>query len=488
MINMFQLQALFTVLFFSVLPLFGETANIVDHGAIGDGEFLNTDAIQSAIDRCHDQGGGKVYVPAGKFRTGTIILRSHVSLYLEAGAVLLGSTRLNDYPEIYPAFRSYTDVNYVDKSLIYAEKAEHISICGEGTIDGQGGSAVFDLPGRDNYKKRPYLIRMVECRSVRISGISLVNSAMWVQHYLACEDLLIEGIGVKSLVNRNNDGIDIDCCSRVRISNCNIESGDDAIVLKATAPKDCEMISISNCILRSRCNAFKMGTESTGGFKDILVSHCVVYDTRLAAVALEMVDGGTMDRVQIDNITANGTAGGIFMRLGNRARHHLAMGSGGSERYHFEENEQLDKVGMGSMQNITISNFICRGADTEGCCISGIPGFEIRNITLRDVHISFAGEGAGNGESREIPENESDYPEYKMFGKLPAYGIFVRHVRNISLYNVRLDHEVEDSRPALFFDDVKGLVLSDLHLEKPAGKGPAVVYSHTAGIQSDRDY
>ena len=110
------------------LPSYAWSASIMDHGAIGDGEFLNTRAIQSAIDQCHKQGGGTVYVPAGRFRTGTIILKSHVSLYLEAGAVLLGSTDLLDYPEIYPAFRSYTDVNYVDKSLIYAEKAENISI------------------------------------------------------------------------------------------------------------------------------------------------------------------------------------------------------------------------------------------------------------------------------------------------------------------------------------------------------------------------
>ena len=153
-------------------------------------------------------------MPAGRFRSGTLILKSHVSLYLEAGAIILGSTELKDYPEIYPAFRSYTDVNYVDKSLIYAEKAENISICGRGTIDGQGEEGVFDLPGRENYKKRPYMVRMVECQDVLISGISFINSAMWVQHYLACEDLLIEGIKVKSLVNHNNDGIDIDCCCR----------------------------------------------------------------------------------------------------------------------------------------------------------------------------------------------------------------------------------------------------------------------------------
>jgi polygalacturonase len=483
-----KITALIAALMISFLPSFAGSSSIMDHGANGDGEFLNTAAIQSAIDQCNEEGGGTVYVPAGRFRTGTIILKSHVSLYLEAGAIILGSTELIDYPEIYPAFRSYTDVNYVDKSLIYAEKAENISIGGRGYIDGQGEEDVFDLPGRENYKKRPYMVRMIECRNVRISGISLINSPMWVQHYLACEDLVIDGISVKSLVNQNNDGIDIDCCSRVRISNCDINSGDDAIVIKATAPKDCEQITISNCILRSLCNAFKLGTESIGGFKDILLNNCAIYDTRLAAIAIEMVDGGTADRIQINNITINGASGGIFIRLGNRARHHLALGSGGGKKYYFEENQKLDKVGMGMMKNITISNFICTGADTVGCSITGIPGFEVRNVTLRDIHISYAGEGAGKPVIYEVPENESDYPEYKMFGKLPAYGIYSRHVRNLSLYNVRLDYKKEEYRPALLFDDVEGLVLSDLDLEKPSGASPAVIFKNTTDIKSDNDY
>jgi polygalacturonase len=154
-----KITLLITALIVSFLPSFGGPVNIMEHGANGNGEFLNTKAIQSAIDLCHEQGGGTVYVPAGRFRTGTLILKSNVSIHLEAGAVILGSTELKDYPEIYPDFRSYTDVNYVDKSLVYAEKAENISIQGEGTIDGQGGDNVFDLPGRENYKKRPYLVR-----------------------------------------------------------------------------------------------------------------------------------------------------------------------------------------------------------------------------------------------------------------------------------------------------------------------------------------
>jgi hypothetical protein len=231
-----------------------------------------------------------------------------------------------------------------------------------------------------------------------------------------------------------------------------------------------------------------MGTESTGGFKDIVISNCVIYDTRLAAIALEIVDGGTMDRVQISNITANGAGGAFFMRLGNRARHHLALGSGGGREYFFPENEKLEKVAMGCMENITISNFKCMGADTIGCAISGIPGFEIQNVTLRDVHVSFSGDGAGKPLLSEVPENAADYPEYKMFGKLPAYGIYARHIKNLSLHNVRLDYQQVEQRPALVFDDVDGLELYNLHLEDPAGDGPAVLYNHTRNLKKDHDY
>jgi hypothetical protein len=180
--------------------------------------------------------------------------------------------------------------------------------------------------------------------------------------------------------------------------------------------------------------------------------------------------------------------GAIFIRLGNRARHHLALGSGGGKKFYFEENKKLPYVGMGKMQNVTISNFICTGADTIGCSITGIQGFEVQNLTLRDISISFEGEGADRPVIKEVPENESEYPEYKMFGKLPAYGIYTRHVRDISLYNVRLDYDHEEHRPALLFDDVTGLVLSDLNLKDPSGERPSVVFKNSHEIKSDREY
>ena len=259
--------------------------NVRDHGAAGDGTHLDTKAIQDAVDACARAGGGTVLVPAGAYLSGTIVLKSRVTLHLDAGAVLLGSKNLQDYPSLVPALRSFTDT-YTDKSLIYAEGLQDIGISGRGVIDGQG--AAFKGP----YKLRPYMLRFVSCRNVSVTDVSIKDSPMWVQHYLACEELNIHGIGVHSSVNVNNDGIDIDGCQRVRISDCEITSGDDAIVLKATADRPCKDVVVTNCMLSTPCNALKLGTESNGGFENIVIQNSAIYNTRLAGIALEMVDGG----------------------------------------------------------------------------------------------------------------------------------------------------------------------------------------------------
>ena len=209
------------------------TFDVHAYGAVGDAKTLDTKALQAAIDACRKSGGGRVVVAGGIFLSGTLVLKSHVTLDIEAGATLLGSTNLADYPAKIPTFRSFTD-NYTDKSLIYAEKQQGIAIIGRGVIRGQGQDKAFR---RTLYKNRPYLIRIIECQNVLVRDITIQDSPMWVQHYLACEGLLIDGIAVHSLVNSNNDGIDIDSCEKVRVANCNIESGDDGICLKSTSAR-----------------------------------------------------------------------------------------------------------------------------------------------------------------------------------------------------------------------------------------------------------
>ena len=410
-------------------------AGVRDFGAVGDGVRLDTAAIQKAIDACSAAGGGTLHFPAGRYLTGTIFLKSRVTLELEAGSVLLGSRKLADYPVTVPALRTYTD-SYTDKSLIYAEKAEDIAIRGRGTIDGQG--AAFEGP----YKVRPYTIRVIQCRNVSIEGVTIRDSPMWVQHYLDCDGVSIRDVTVRSRVNHNNDGIDIDGCRRVRISDCDIWSGDDAIVLKSTFAGLCRDVTVTNCVISSNCNALKLGTESNGGFENIVMSNCTVYDNRLAGIALEMVDGGTLDRVIVSNIVMNKVGAPIFMRLGNRARPYTENGP---------------RPGMGSFRNVIVSNVEATGCGPTGCALAGLPGHPIENVTVENVRLSF--DGGGKLRTDEVPEFPEKYPEFGMFGKLPAYGLYCRHARNLSLRNVRTSVAAADPRPALVCDDVKELEL-----------------------------
>jgi len=361
--------------------------DVRDYGAKGDSKTLCTAAIQKAIDECANAGGGVVYFPPGKFLSGTVYMRSAVTLQLDAGSTLLGSADLKNYPQTVSGFKSYTD-NYTDKSLIYGENLERIAIIGGGIIDGQGGS--FKGP----YKQRPYMIRFIQCRGVVVKDVTIRNSPMWVQHYLACDDVHISGITVRSLVNANNDGINIDSCHSVIISDCNIGSGDDAIVLKSTSARPCKNVVVSNCALSSRCNALKMGTESNGGFENIVITGCSIYDTRLAGVALEIVDGGVMDRVVVSNITMNKIGAPIFLRLGNRARLFK---------------KDMGKPGIGIMRNITISNIEATGANATGCAISGLPEAKIENVTFSNIRLSFVGGGTKEDADRSVPEKAEDY-------------------------------------------------------------------------------
>jgi polygalacturonase len=249
---------------------------------------------------------------------------------------------------------------------------------------------------------------------------------------------------VNSRVNWNNDGIDIDGCNNVRISNCKIISGDDAIVLKSTLDKLCNNVTITNCVLSSICNAFKLGTETNGGFQNINLSNCTIYDTHLAGIALELVDGGTLDRVSVSNVTMNNVGAAIFIRLGNRAR---------------PFNEKMAKPGMGKLSNIIISNVQATNVDNTGCSVTGLPGYPVENITLENIRLTFHGGGTQELVKREIPEVPENYPEYGMFGKLPAYGFYCRHAENLTFNDIELDFIEPDARPAIVCDDITGLEL-----------------------------
>ncbi len=421
------------------------------HGAQSDGATLATAAIQKAIDACSAAGGGAVRFPPGTYLTGTLHLKSRVTLSLDQGATILGSTDLKDYPESVASVRSYTD-KYVNRSLIAGDNLDRVAITGGGTIDGNG--AAFR---RKEYLTRPYVIRLVGCRDVLVEGVTLRNSPMWMQHYLACDRLTVRGITVNNHVSYNNDGLDIDGCREVRVAGCLLDSDDDALCLKSTLDRPCEDVVIADCRLASHCNAMKMGTESNGGFVNIEISKLTIasptaskpmYGAQrgMGGLALEIVDGGRLDDVHISDVTITGVTAPIFLRLGNRARP-IAAGA--------------PKPGIGTFRNVTISSVKATGASAIGCAFAGLPGHPIENVTLTDVSMTFEGGGKKVDPAR-VPEKPDAYPESAMFGPLPAFGIYGRHLRGLTLRNVRLETASADERPPTVFDDVEGLTVADL--------------------------
>jgi len=414
-----------------------------DYGAKADGITLCTKAIQEAIDACEREGGGTVRLEGGRFLSGTLFLKTGVTLDVSKDAVLLGSTDLGDYPATRPNYRSYTD-NYTERSLMYGENLRNVSITGKGVIDGQG--AAFE----GEWKQRPYLIRLVTCENVSVQDITLRNSPMWMQHYLACDGVTLQRVRVHNHCNRNNDMVDIDGCKDVLIEECVGDSDDDGITLKSTSARPCENVTIRNCTVSSHCNAIKCGTESNGGFKNVTITNCTVRPsadtepifgkpTGLAGIALEIVDGGVMENVTVSDIDIEGTLAPVFVRLGDRARPFVKGGP---------------RPEVGVLRNVTIRNVKATGASVMGCPIAGLPGHPIQGLTLDNLTLSFAGGGEEDDKIRKFDEKAGEYPECRMFApRLPAFGLYCWHVEGLTLRDLELTTESPDARPAVVVED-----------------------------------
>lgn len=465
-----------------------KTFNIVDFGAKSGLGTLNTRAIQKAVDMAA-KSGGRVMVPPGQFVTGPVELKSGVEFYLAAGAELLGSTNRMDYG---PA---------VAQPLISANGQHHITINGKGTINGRGSEVVKSLlqllhagtlhdetwvAKRPSEYNRPRLIAFNNCEDIKVKNIKLKNSAGWVQDFAGCNKVTIDSITVESTEYWNNDGIDIVNSKNVNISHCNIDAADDGICLKSEGrPGICENIYVNNCTIRSSASAFKIGTGSYGGFRNIKVRNITVFNTYRSAIALEAVDGGFIDGVDIEGVNAKYTGNAIFIRLGHRNK---------SPQY-------------STVKNIRIANLKAdipnakpdAGYPVEGplpktaphnllpAAITGIPGHTIENVVLENIEITYGG-GASKSVAHiavdaldTVNENESGYPEFSMFGELPAWGVYVRHASGISLKNIKLNYQESDFRPAVIFDDVHGINLEELDIKK-AENPSIIVLKKTDGV------
>lgn len=361
--------------------------NIVDYGAVGDGKTINTEMIQRTIDLCHEAGGGTVYFPSGSYLAGSILMKSGVTLYLDAGSVLLGSDRMTDYPLGY---------------LLYAEDAENIVVTGTGCINGQG--TAYWVTGQElrpenawrkgwgevahYYSKtleRPKrMICFSGCKNVRIENVELKNSFSWTLHLLSCDDVFIHGVRISNPVEGSNtDGIDIDSSQNVTVSDCHIVTGDDAIVGKNTniegRKRPAGNITVTNCILTTPCNAFKIGTETQDDIKNVVFSNSIVYsdiswdycNRAISGVSIEMVDGAVLSGVLVSGIVIRNARSPIFIRLGDRGKGQEASRAG-------------------ALTDIMVCNVQASGAILP-CIISGIKDAPVERVRLSNVQMGFIG-------------------------------------------------------------------------------------------------
>lgn len=285
---------IFLFLFTSLSPSV-KIFDITDYGAVSDGKTLSTQAIQKAIDACAKAGGGMVWIPAGIFLSGELELKSNITLHLDNGAVLLGSAEIKDYPK--------------RKNLLYAENLQNFALTGKGTIDGNG-KAFFNSDWTFNPRPKPWL-KFLDCKNLTFRDIHLVNSPAHVLDLTECEGVVVDGISIiNEMRSPNTDGIDVQNTRNVRISNCYIETGDDAICLKTnlkkTPPKYLtENVTVTNCILKSDDAALKLGTGSAYLTRNCIFSNCVIQDTRYG-IALFMEEGGKIENYQFNNIIIQG--------------------------------------------------------------------------------------------------------------------------------------------------------------------------------------
>jgi len=423
------------------------TYNVVECGAQADGRAKDTQSIQKAIEACSEQGGGTVYFPPGTYLAGSLHLRPRVALYLDHGATIKASTEESDFdPYEELGFKNDADreTSFFHYALIWAEDVEQVAILGTGTIDG-------------NRAKRggPKPIALKRCRHVTIKDITIRNAPNYAISLLGTDYVNIDGVNI---FNGYCDGIDPDSCRHVRIANCQIETWDDAIVPKASfslgVRRAVEYLTVANCILATNCSAFKLGTESGGGFRSITVNNCIMHDRAtgrppISGIALESVDGGDIEGVTISNISMVNVRAPIFLRLGNRGR-------------------DMETPAPGTLRNVIISNIVATGAK-QACPIAGLPGHAIQNVTLDNIQISFAGGGTVEQTNVPVPEEERKYPEATMFGALPSYGLYCRHVEGLRLRNIHLTLQTPDCRHALVCDDVARVIIDSFEADRSPG-------------------
>ncbi len=467
-----------------LLPVSAKDYNVKDFGAVGDGKTLDHHAINAAIDSCVAQGGGRVVLPTGTYLCGSIRLKSHVELHLSAGAKILAApAEMKAYDEAEewegPAYQDGGHT-YFKNSLIYAIGQENVSITGRGMIDGEGltrrdTERAGNLQG-GNIGTGDKAIALKSCRNILIRDVTIFQGGHFAIILTGCDLGTVDNV----TIDTNRDGIDIDCCKYLTVSNCKINTPhDDALVLKSSyalkKPVVTEHIAVTNCIITGYkfgslldgsyvpepvnwvCGRFKLGTESNGGYRNISLSNCTfMYSSGLA---FEVVDQGLMENITVSNITMNHVHHyPIYITTGCRNR-------GPKER-----------TDVSTGRDIMISNVVANDVDSlAGIIVTGMPGAPLRNISLSNIQLLFRGGGKAELADQEYREQGTNYPEPKFAKETPAYGLFARHVDGLDVHHVTFRTMKPDYRPAVMLDDVQHHDITNLKADLQQGVEKIVV-------------
>jgi polygalacturonase len=492
------------ILLLCTIAVQAQVYNIKDFGAIADGHTLNTIAIQKTIDKCAETGG-QVVVPSGIFRSGTVHLKSRVNLYIQDGGVLQGSPSFNDYPDnevhYQNAFTHTADGKaFANKAFLFAEGVHDISISGKGTIDGSGDSPEFNLGNDDTPRSRlrPCMLLILDSQHSKVEGLTLRNSAYWLQNYLGCQYLELKNLTIYNQSNYNQDGIDIDA-SHVLVENCKIDVDDDGICLKShDRSRMVEDITIRNCSISSNCNAIKFGTKSMAGLKNVNISHISIQKasadhirhwqqnlkfidqpvTVISGISLESVDGAVIDHINISDVTMQDVQTPIFIVLGNRGNKQA-----GGKAFYSTTTDKANLQPVGAISNINIKNITATAHSKMASSITAFPGYYAQNIKLTNIIFNNMGGGTKEEAAKDIPENPGAYPENRMYGQVyPASGWYFRHVQGLTLSNIKLSVSQADFRPAIALDDVQDSKFIDANIEAPGGNIPVINIKNSKGI------
>ncbi len=445
-----------------------------DFGAKADGQTLNTAILQAAIDHISANGGGRLVFKGGDFVSGTIYIKSGVTLHIEGGARLLGS--LNPWDYVRDPDAGWT-------SFVFAIKQKNIGITGAGEINCRGfevatkgvdychlGLIQDDLKlDRLQEGKRPENLHFFKCENITIKDITLRDPASWNQQYDKCRNILVDGVKVDAKSYWNNDGIDIVDCSDVVIRNCDFDAADDVYCFKSHS-KDgvSENILVENCRGRSSANGIKFGTYTLGKFKHFRFKNITIYDTYRSAITIASVDGASIEDVEIDGVRSINTGNPIFLRFGSR-REGVAPCLKDIVIKNVYAEVPFDKPDAGYMYEGPVED-LPRNVCASG--IQGSPNLRIQNVRLENIEIVYPGKadknyayrGSSKAELEAIPELEKSYPEFSNWKELPAWGFYIRHADGIVMQNVKLTVADVDYRPAIVADDVNGLTLKGVKI------------------------